>query len=320
MTHAPIYVSVYDRFEHLQKSIESLLENKECAKTEIFISSDYPYKKEDFSKVNKVRAYINQIKGFKKVYPIFFDKNVGGFNASLISQKKIFSEYEFLIRLEDDCLTSNIFLEYQNFYLNSLVDDDDYFAVCGFNHGIRLMNGFKSNRFCPWGFGCWKSKLNKAYEFGLNFLTKKKIQQHSKFINSKGNDTIGEALKSMKHGYLPPPDYLYSLYCMINDKYNIFYQHNLVDNIGIDGSGQNCKISDLEKLKNVNFSKFLLEFDPVVISELSIENNEYREIFSTWKNEIKQMLYLNNLGSLWEIKNPKVVKFDKKIPSKILPF
>ena len=65
----PIVLFTYNRLETLQKTVDSLLLNQECIDSELFIFSDGPNLKnsDDQQKVNSVREYIEDIKGFKSV-------------------------------------------------------------------------------------------------------------------------------------------------------------------------------------------------------------------------------------------------------------
>ena len=107
--YAPVLITVYDRFNHLKNAVESLKKCAEAINTELFIASDMTSEKEKEFQINKIRDYIGSIKGFKKVTPIFFDKNVGIEHSWHFSLDLVFQKYGTIIFLEDDNEVSPFF-------------------------------------------------------------------------------------------------------------------------------------------------------------------------------------------------------------------
>ena len=68
MTLAPILLFVYNRPEHVRRSIESLLRNELAAQSELFIYADAAKDEAAESAVTEVRQYIKGIKGYKSVH------------------------------------------------------------------------------------------------------------------------------------------------------------------------------------------------------------------------------------------------------------
>ena len=66
-TLAPIVLFVYNRVDHLKKTIISLKRNKLSKKSDLIIFSDNSKNKNDEKKVFEVRKYIHKLKGFKKI-------------------------------------------------------------------------------------------------------------------------------------------------------------------------------------------------------------------------------------------------------------
>ena len=64
---APIALFVYNRIDHLKKTIKSLKQNKLSIKSDLIIFSDYAKNKNDIKNVLEVRKYIKKLKGFKKL-------------------------------------------------------------------------------------------------------------------------------------------------------------------------------------------------------------------------------------------------------------
>ncbi|EJJ9646310.1 hypothetical protein NKF65_004692, partial [Escherichia coli] len=66
-SYAPVILFVYARYDHTKKTIEALVDNYHAADTDLIIYSDFWRHEKDKENVEKVRAYIRTISGFKSV-------------------------------------------------------------------------------------------------------------------------------------------------------------------------------------------------------------------------------------------------------------
>lgn len=64
---APIVLFVYNRPEHTQRTVESLLNNTLINNSTLFIYSDGHKNDKDLKNVEEVKDYIRTIKGFDKI-------------------------------------------------------------------------------------------------------------------------------------------------------------------------------------------------------------------------------------------------------------
>ena len=110
MSLSPIVLFVYNRLDHTKQTIESLQKNELANESELFIYSDAPKNETALEKVKEVRKYIKTITGFKKITIIERDKNWGLANSIIDGVTKIVNEYEKIIVMEDDLITSPFFL------------------------------------------------------------------------------------------------------------------------------------------------------------------------------------------------------------------
>ena len=75
MNFAPIILFTYKRLDTLKKTILSLKKNKEAKKSELIIFSDGYKNDQDKNETLKVRKYIKEISGFKKIKIYLRKKN-----------------------------------------------------------------------------------------------------------------------------------------------------------------------------------------------------------------------------------------------------
>ncbi len=240
---APIVIQTYKRQEHLQKTIEALLKNKIAKFTDLFIASDAPSNKSDEDDVNKVRNYIKTIIGFRSVNLIYREVNFGLNDNALIAFQEVFKKYDKLISIEEDIIVGTFFLNYINDGLNLYSDDENVFAICGYQYKNKLI---KSNSdvvllsaFAPWGVGIWRDKFNgigSHKSLAIKFLSNPYL-----FIKLNFNrpDLILGVL-SIARSKLNAGDIAILLHLLANDKKCLFPKKSLTRNIGHDGTGKNC--------------------------------------------------------------------------------
>lgn len=246
---APIGISTYSRLEHLTQTIESLKNNSLAEKSDLYIFSDAPRKGDEVA-VERVRNYINNITGFKKVHVINRATNSRVKN-SRGGLKMLLDKYGKAIFLEEDIVTSPGFLEFMNQALDFYKNDNRILSITGYSPPIEINekdiegDSFILQRFTAWGFATWKEKFD-PFSFNLNtsevemFLKSKK--QIKQFIQN-GDDMIF-MLKNELRGKLDALDVKVMFYEFQHNLFTLYPKKSLVHNIGNDGSGLHCGTSN----------------------------------------------------------------------------
>jgi hypothetical protein len=298
--YAPVLITVYDRFNHLKRAVESLKKCSEARNTEIFISSDMTSEKEKEIQIYEIREYINSLNGFKKVTPIFFDKNVGIEHSWDFSVNRVFENHKNLIFLEDDVEVSPLFLEYINKGLKFYENDPNVFSICGFSPQIfnKSYNSkapesiYSSIRWAPWGFGITKSKFIDYENFRNNedtLLMLKNDLKNNDFCNklkSMGLDFYNNLLYCSKSNHMFEYDHGVAYYCLKMNYRSIYSYHSLTKNTGNDGSGQrSLNNNTISNYFNFNFKNIEVKFEDFYKIE-SIDNLWY-DLHYNFKEKVK---------------------------------
>ena len=124
---APIVLFVYNRLDHTQGVIETLLKNTLAKESEFYIFSDAAKTENGVEKVNEVRKFIQDNSwhtGFKKVSIVEAEKNKGLAKSIIGGVSDIIQKYGKVIVLEDDLKLSPYFLEYVNDALEYYREDE----------------------------------------------------------------------------------------------------------------------------------------------------------------------------------------------------
>ena len=153
MKYSPIVLFTYNRPWHTQQTIEALQKNELASESELIIYSDEAKNQNARQSVDEVRAYLDNISGFKKVTIIRRDKNWGLANSIIDGVTNIVNQYGRIIVLEDDLVTSPFFLKFMNDALEFYKNEKRVWHISGWNYPI-VADGFED--FFLWrGMNCW---------------------------------------------------------------------------------------------------------------------------------------------------------------------
>lgn len=238
--YAPVLISVYDRYHHFHRCIESLKNAELASKTVLYISSDGPVDDESRVKIERIRAYIATLEEFKDVRCFSPDVNTSG-RVKKEAHAYMLENYTCFVKAEDDNYFSSDSLVFFNEKLRFYAGEYSVYGVCG-NRYPFLMPG--EGAFLPyfnfWGVGVWSDKI-----LPMNF---NKVEQAVAVLNdpdkfkkvfSHGSTLIWQ-LRRIAYKKLREGDISYSVYMILNGKVCVYPETSLVENFGADGTGQNC--------------------------------------------------------------------------------
>lgn len=122
MTLSPIVLFVYTRPWHTRQTIKALQKNELADRSDLIIYSDSPKDEQTEKAVQRVREYIHTIDGFKSVTIREREENMSLADSIIDGVTTVVNEYGHVIVVEDDLVTSPLFLTYMNnaldFYKN----------------------------------------------------------------------------------------------------------------------------------------------------------------------------------------------------------
>ncbi len=315
---APISISTYNRYEHLQKTVEALQQNFLASDSVLYIFSDAP-KSGDEKDVAKVRKYMDSISGFQEVVIIKQETNNYAKNMKESSSIPL-ARFGKVIRMEDDIVTSPHFLTYMNNALELYKDEKSIFAVLGYTPDIDEMNKLESDIylskiFSAWGFGLWDDRGFLDAREKLDYYSEmKKKKELVKEIN-QNNPNMMNMLQLIESKKANPGDYKISAYILLNNLFTIAPKRSLIKNIGNDGSGIGGSKTD--KFELVLDKNFL----PIVERNLSYNNRWDRLIYNDYFNKdflrnIRYKLLLKSRVMKLNLKDKKIARWLKRLIGK----
>lgn len=293
----PIIIPTVNRYRHLKKCIESLAANKYADETELIIGVDYPPSEQYVEGNKEILEYVNNIKGFKKVTVFKRENNYGSSNSRHLKEYAL-QKYDAVIYSEDDNVFSPFFLEYMNWALNNLKDDERVSTVSGYLqedfYNLSSEKMFLTYTSSAWGLGRWKNKE----QYFNNIFTKETVES-----------ILFSFRKSIKI-WLTIPSNLYELLVMykkdkiygdlirsclniINNTYQLRPGKTLVLNKGQDGSGLHSKKNDTIQNQKIDVSFRIQTCETINLPVVRFSPSLYFMHLSS--NRIKAILQVVNI-------------------------
>ncbi len=253
MSLSPIVLFVYNRPDHTRKTLQALQQNILAPNSVLHIFADGA--KKDASpavvqRINEVREIIHSQQWCGEVIIHQTNENKGLYQSVRQGVTEIVNQYGKVIVMEDDLQTSPAFLSYMNKALDFYANYQSVFSISGYNYPASQMtfpsdyqyDTYLSLRNCSWGWATWADRWQqidwdvKSYE----------VIKHSPAIkaalNRMGDDEFEMLQQRMEQG-LNIWSIQFTIAHFLNHAVAIYPVHSYLNNIGNDGSGENCGVS-----------------------------------------------------------------------------
>ena len=291
---APIVLFVYNRLDHTQGVIETLLKNTLAKESEFYIFSDAAKTENGVEKVNEVRKFIRDDSwhtGFKKVSIIEAEKNKGLAKSIIGGVSEIIQKYGKVIVLEDDLKLSPYFLEYMNDALEYYREDEKIWSISGYSFPMKSLKKyshdiFYSYRGCSWGWATWSDRWEtvdwqvKEYE---QFINDSKWIEHF----NRGGVDLTNMLKMQMDGKIDSWAIRWCFSQSNQDMYTVYPRISYLENAGCDGSGIHSSVYD-EYYTDMSQCVPKCKFE-----KLQIEKKLAKEFCEKYKDTLKKKVRRN---------------------------
>lgn len=267
----PIALFVFNRPDHTLRTLKSLSANYLAEDSTLFIYSDGPKKgssEDELRKIEDVRRIIKSQEWCGEVVIKEEDHNHGLASSIIRGVTDIVNTYGGIIVLEDDLVTSKGFLSFINEIMNLYENQSEIASVTGYIEPIKSRSN--SFSFCQkgssWGWGTWKRDWNEV-NFNIDQLIAELNSENRNSFDFAGYPYF-QMLQRQKHSAIDSWAIRYYASCFVRGKMHIVPNKSLVRNIGFDGTGIHCGISDA--LMNQEITDAILveykepELDPTI--------------------------------------------------------
>ncbi len=329
---APIVLTVYKRPWHTEQTLEALQLNALADQSTLYIYCDGPKYlalEEDLENIEKVRQIAKSKQWCKEVHVIESEVNLGLVQSFIKAVTEAVNKYGKVIVLEDDQRTSVGFLKYMNEALVLYEKDEKVMHVSGYMYPAEFTTQqstfFLNVQSCP-GWGTWK----RAWDL----YNHDAIDHYNYFSNDKrlikAFDMGGYAgwFKQLERNtHLPGFSFAVRWYasCFRAGGLSLFPARSLVQNIGLDGTGEHCaptNMYDVIPIDHLEIYRVPIVEDKNIRNSIGLYYKKHHSIpnslkFKNTANDIKGKLR----GLLrWPIKRlfPELNSIAQNYPPSIL--
>lgn len=248
MDWAPIVLFTYFRPEHTRRTIDALRANRGASRSDLFLFSDGPKTPDHAERVAEVRKYLRTIDGFKSVTITERERNWGLANSVIAGVSQLCDERGRVIVMEDDMLSSPNFLEFINASLETYKHRGDIFSATGYNYPLDIPHGFAADaylsfRSSSWGWATWADRWRQVDWQLKDFDAFLEDPEELALFARGGNDLLA-MLKLQMIGKLDSWSIRFDYAHYKHDAVCLHPIRSKIHNIGFDGSGIHCSVSD----------------------------------------------------------------------------
>ena len=246
----------YNRSRHTGQVIESL-KNNTVLPEKLIVFQDGVRQDEDAEEWQKVNSLVHEIDWCEK------EVIVSGYNKGLAESivsgiEYAFRENDAVIVLEDDCVAAPNFIRFMTQCFERYETEKRVFSVSGYSWPIELGDAESDIYFCgrtsSWGWGTWRDRWCQ-YEKDYSLYKKLKMdRESSERLATWGND-IEQTVIGNVTGMTDSWGLFWVMKAIEKNALCINPYKSLIRNIGMDGSGVHCGITDSYDVEQDNLVK-----------------------------------------------------------------
>lgn len=272
---APIVLFAFARPDHTIRTLEALAANMLAAKSHLYIyvdgpkegaSADLIARNQEVCKVARSKQWCGEVDIIKQ------KTNKGLARSIRDGVTEVVSKYGRVIVMEDDLVTSPAFLSYMNKALDFYEGYPAVFSIGAYTYPPYRMaipkdyeyDTYVCLRNCSWGWATWKDRWEKTDWEAKHYDRLKRSPYMRGAFNRMGDDEFGMFHAQQERG-LNIWSILFTMAHFEHHAVAILPCQSYVENIGLDGSGENCgtqgalQHADLNQNENPKFLDIIYE-------------------------------------------------------------
>lgn len=239
---APVLLFVYNRPEHVRRTVEALQHNTLAAESPLFIYSDAARDASQEQTVAEVRRFIHTVTGFATITIIERSENWGLARSIIDGVTTQINRYGRVIVLEDDLITAPYFLQFMNDALECYKDEPrvGHIQGCDFTQDPSLPDTFLIKWTGSWGWATWKRAWQYFNPDGKALLAELERRKLTYTFDFNGKYGYTRMLRRQIEGKNNSWAIRWNASLFLKDMLSLNVGKSLVQNEGFDGSGTNC--------------------------------------------------------------------------------
>ena len=246
MELAPILLFVYNRPQHVERGLASLLQNAEAKESELYVFSDAARTTAEEDAVSQVRKIVHGTTGFKQIHVIERTENWGLARNVIDGVSTIVNQYGRVIVLEDDLVVSPYFLQFMNEALDAYADEPrvGHIQACDFTQDTALPATFLIQWTGSWGWATWQRAWAHFNPDGKELLRELEKRGLTRRFDFNGTYGFTRMLRRQIAGKNNSWAIRWNASLFLKGILSLNVGRSLVSNEGLDGSGTNSVSGD----------------------------------------------------------------------------
>jgi len=301
---APIVLFVYNRPMHTKLTLNALKNNSLASESKLYIYADGAKKDanaEVLDQIADVRQMIRSQQWCGEIEIIESEKNNGLANSIKAGVSYIVEKYGKVIVMEDDLVTSPAFLSYMNKNLEFYQNRKSVFSIGAYSYpkgkfkipDDYQFDVFVSLRNSSWGWATWQDRWEQI-DWSISCYST--LTDKMKKALNRGGDDVYDLLEMQQSGKLKIWSIQFTMAHFINHAVSILPCISYVDNVGLDGSGENCSVSNglrndyLNQKETIRFLDVLYEDSRIINAFYNVNCRKKRVIWKKVLNRICRII------------------------------
>jgi hypothetical protein len=247
----PVALFTYKRPEHTRATIKSLVGNQGFAGIELYVFCDGPKTERDSGAVRATREVVRSFK-LPNVKIVEREHNLGLANSIIGAVTELCARYGKVIVVEDDLVLSPWFLDYMRRGLELYEHEPRVMQISGHTFAQSATSA-DSAVFLPltttWGWATW-DRAWRLFDRGASDISRlREDKALRRRFDLDGVYPYYDMLRRQLAGKLDSWGIRWYLSVFLRDGLTLYPGISLVQNLGFDGSGENCsRLNGMGKL------------------------------------------------------------------------
>lgn len=239
---APIVLFTFHRPDHTARTLDALARNTLADRSDLVIFQDGPRAGTDMEAYAETTRLAKAAQGFRSVRFIQRENNIGLADSLYSGVSQMLAEHDRVIVLEDDNVTAPNFLTFMNQALDHYREEPRVWHISGWNYPIEadgLGDAFLWRVMNCWGWATWADRW-QHFEFDREAIAARFDDASRKRFNLGGSYNFYRQIRENLDGTRLTWAVFWYATIFHRDGLCLNAARSLVENIGHDGSGENC--------------------------------------------------------------------------------
>jgi hypothetical protein len=288
--NAPIAIFIFKRPEHTRQMLKALANNSEFEKSEIIVFCDGPRDAKEKPQVEAARKVLIDYFWHPQMKIIIREVNMGLSHSIIGGVSEILKEFDRVIVIEDDLITSPHFLRYMNDGLNIYSEVVKVASIHGYVYpvGKKLPETFFLRGADCWGWATWRRAWAEFKPSGSILLEELRARGLTHLFDLDDSFGFTNMLEDQVKGRNDSWAVRWHASTFLKEMFTLYPGRSLVANIGNDATGTHHGLTDDY---NVVLSSL-----PVVVERHSVEESQdAREAFKKFNLQKRPSRFLNRI-------------------------